>query len=418
MTLLVTKAANGRYRWQGISSTNVRDRDDEIVSELALQADVARTKAQSDTSELWLYHVPYRLGGAPDFRAVVDGHLVESGEFDDTPHAKAIAEYIANTPDGPDGNGWGMSIGFRGAREEGRVFNNIVISERSILPLTKAANPFTAFQIGGNEMALTKQQQEFLDQLASNPEVRDAAKAIIGAAEQSKALNTAGVERKSVSDVPALADDIARAVASQLTAAFAAAQGKGPVVAEVAKAETPVEVVKEITSTEGAQYAHGPGGIASDPGVTPAKKKAKPVDDAEEGDDEEAETEADDEEAEGEAPAKKKSLDGLTVDDLADAIDAHVKAAMTPYLEQIAGLLKDQAELLAQQQDALAVEKAHNETLQARYVSPRVALQEQLASRAKATAIEKDDPLVKAADSAVETDVNLFAGLGFGKGNT
>lgn len=196
----VVKQANGLYRWYGMPSNNAQDRDQEFISRVSLELDVHRTKMYGDDSELWLHHIPFRLGGAPDFRAVVDGILVESGEFDDTPVAKAIAQYIERHPEGPDGEGWGMSIGFWGVTEDGRVYDPIRIRERSALSAAKAANPYTRFSVEEvRKMALNKDQRALLEAIATDAEAREAARLILAAADQSKALDEAGVQRKEVS---------------------------------------------------------------------------------------------------------------------------------------------------------------------------------------------------------------------------
>lgn len=146
--LQVWKAADGRYHWSAISSVNAWDRDDEIVTERALHDDVARTRGGLDASNLRFFHIPYQIGPAPEFRTVVDGHLVEMGTFDPTPEAEALARYLIAHPEGVDGSGWGMSIGFFAAPDEDGVFNRIRIYERSILPLSRAANPFTKLLVG------------------------------------------------------------------------------------------------------------------------------------------------------------------------------------------------------------------------------------------------------------------------------
>lgn len=196
--LSVTKTSSGGYRYNIRSSVNARDLDDEIVSEDALRGDVARTKLKKDTSELWFYHIPYRLGGAPDWRGVVNGSLVETGEFDDNPVAKSIAEYLMRTPEGIDGSGWGISIGFKGIRNKNGVYHYSEIKERSVLPLSHASNPYTAFRsMGVGKMALSKAQRAALELMKTDPDVQEAAQAILDAVSAGKALDEAGVERKS-----------------------------------------------------------------------------------------------------------------------------------------------------------------------------------------------------------------------------
>lgn len=204
----IIKQANGLYRWFGVSSVNTLDRDNEIVSETALVLDVHRTKQFTDDSCLLFFHFDgggdynrVKLGGAPDYRAIVDGHLIETGEFDDTVIGRGFAKFIQENPRGIDGKGWGMSIGFDGIPDKSGVYHLIQIKERSVLPLSSAANPFTSFGVKGLvKMALNEQQIEGLklvERLAKDPETLEAVKMIVAATDQSKALTETGITRKA-----------------------------------------------------------------------------------------------------------------------------------------------------------------------------------------------------------------------------
>lgn len=209
----VIKQANGRYRWFGVSSVNTIDRDNEIVSESALMMDVHRTKMFSDDSVLLFFHLDgngdydkVRLGGAPDYRSIVDGHLIESGEFDDTVIGRGFAKFIADNPQGLDGKGFGMSIGFDGMPDANGIYHLIQIKERSVLPLSEAANPFTSFGVKGIvKMAFNERQLEGLErvkELAKDPETLEAVKMILAASDQSKQLAQSGVVRKAADSAP------------------------------------------------------------------------------------------------------------------------------------------------------------------------------------------------------------------------
>lgn len=209
----VIKQANGRYRWFGVSSVNTIDRDNEIVSESALMMDVHRTKMFSDDSVLLFFHLDgngdydkVRLGGAPDYRSIVDGHLIESGEFDDTVIGRGFAKFISDNPAGLDGKGFGMSIGFDGMPDANGIYHLIQIKERSVLPLSEAANPFTSFGVKGIvKMAFNERQLEGLErvkELAKDPETLEAVKMILAASDQSKQLAQSGVVRKAADSAP------------------------------------------------------------------------------------------------------------------------------------------------------------------------------------------------------------------------
>ena len=395
-SFMVTKQANGVYRWTAISSNNARDRDREIVSKRALEMDVHARKTYGDETQLRVYHVPYVIGGAPDFAAVVDGHLVESGEFDDQPHAKAVAAYIASNPDGTDGSGWGTSIGFHGAPDENGVFNMIQIKERSVLPLSRAANPFTAFSsMEDKTMALTKQQREFLETMAADPAARDAAKAIIAATEQSKALDEDGVQRKETTKAGPMS-------------ANPRPSGKGP--ANTASGTSPL-----ANTAPDAETAADAASSDEEGEVTTA--------------DETATDEADMSDGNPTSVSKKpgkKSLADFSLEDLVSAVDTHVKAVADATLPEsqivkmITASFTEMAEALASQEARIKSLEMGEEIVTKQQETPRMLLEKMFAS--KVNAVGADDPVVKAAldaEKAAETEANadrgLWGQLGFGK---
>jgi len=146
-----------RYRWMTLSSTAFVDRVNEIVSQAALTKEVARAST-GDLGPLLFWHNPNIVLGQCDFRTLDGLVLIESGLWDDTAVATAVRKALAK-----DCSGWGTSIGFlantRTAEKEvsvnGRVvkcvWNDIFISERSLLPIERAANPFTAIMAEGEK---------------------------------------------------------------------------------------------------------------------------------------------------------------------------------------------------------------------------------------------------------------------------
>lgn len=200
----IFKQTNGLYRWNSISSNNIKDRDGETVQLKALQGDVARTKIFGDDSHLRFCHIPFDIGGAPDFRAIVDGMLVESGEFYDEPVANTIAQYAIDNPEGVDGSGWGTSIGFYGQPDDQASYDTSIIEERSLLPLSKAANSYTKF--GVREKMLTPDQQQLLEKVVGDPALLAVVQTAIGAVQQSKQADADGAVRKAAKtttpDVP------------------------------------------------------------------------------------------------------------------------------------------------------------------------------------------------------------------------
>lgn len=373
----VVKEVGGVYYWTGHPSTNARDRAGEIVSAKALRDDVADTSPRDNPAPLRYGHLKVRIGPEPDWRGVVRGVLVEAGHFDDTPLAKGIARYLIAHPEGLDGTGWGMSIGFRGAVDAEGVFHRVRIHERSVLPLSRAANPYTSFTAGGTSMkdldkAALTELNKILD--GGDQDALDALKAQIAAWEQAKALDESDVQRKDAApDEPA---------------------------AEEVKAETPVvEAVAETTPEPEVEKK--------------AKPKSKfPPDDEPDDDEDEDEEEppkrkpkkaAKAKVAEPVAPAPAPVVDEETIKGIAQYVDTRVSALLEKVehsneeqtkaindalesLTEFVATLADQLETLDRRDKGLsAVNETQNRVFE--------ALMKNSASRSVDTAIEKSDPL-------------------------
>ena len=133
---------NGTWRWVTFSSNPYRDRDREIVSLKALEADVSRADADGKFGPLRWWHVPRLDLGDCDFNMMHGRILVESGTFRTPEIAEAIKE-VANDlevsigfvhpPSEPDGDG---------------VFHTIRRFERSLCPKGRVSNLFTRFMVG------------------------------------------------------------------------------------------------------------------------------------------------------------------------------------------------------------------------------------------------------------------------------
>lgn len=243
----IIKQANGLYRWTATSSNNIEDRDGETLSLKALQADVARTKMfGDDDGVLNFYHIPYPIGGAPDYRTLVDGMLVETGEFYDEPVAKAVAEYCIANPDGLDGSGWGTSVGFMGVPDYSGVYNSVLIRERSLLPLSKAANAYTSFGVK-QKMAITPDQQKALDLVLNDPTLIGVVMTSVDAQNKSKMADGEGVVRKAkkVADPNAPVEQPVFKKAGNYTATPQDVSGFGQGSTKAAGDGTPVQAVAE-----------------------------------------------------------------------------------------------------------------------------------------------------------------------------
>lgn len=143
--LTVYKAADGAYRWVLISSNAFEDRDGEIVSQKALEADVSRADADRDYGPLRWWHIPGADIGACTFNMMHGRMLVEGGTF----KSAAIAEMVQR-----HSGELGVSIGFTHPPAEpdnAGVFHTIRRFERSLLPQSIASNPFTAVTFASKE---------------------------------------------------------------------------------------------------------------------------------------------------------------------------------------------------------------------------------------------------------------------------
>lgn len=179
----VFKQSNGSYRWVALSSNAYRDRDNEIVSTKALADDCQRADQDKDYGPLRWWHQPSIDIGQCDFNAMHDRMLVESGTFKDAAIGQRVAENADNLQ---------MSIGFTHAADEpdrSGVFHHIRRFERSLVPIGRAANPFTQIAVKEiPDMASLKEAWGSFVALFDGDEVQ--AKAYATAAEQTqKALD-------------------------------------------------------------------------------------------------------------------------------------------------------------------------------------------------------------------------------------
>lgn len=150
---------DGVDRWALVSSTIVQDRDGEIVSKAALSATEGVRLPTGDFGPLRFWHTPGIDLGVCDFRLFSGACLIESGVWYDTPEAKSFKEAVEKSPEF-----WGVSIGFLAdptktdvsqminGRFVSKIFNSILIIERSLVPATKASNPLTRILMRGGNM--------------------------------------------------------------------------------------------------------------------------------------------------------------------------------------------------------------------------------------------------------------------------
>jgi hypothetical protein len=228
--LQVFKQADGRDRWVIISSSAFLDRDREIVSTKALEADVARADADGDYGPLRWWHVKGLDIGDCDFNAMHGRLLVESGTFRHSAFAEMVKQHAGAL---------GVSIGFLHPQNEPDatgIFNHIRRKERSLLPRGKESNLLTFVSVV-KESTMTNEKVDTLKELVGDPAVVDGL--LAGAGEVDKAAEAAGIAFKEAGE----------------PAAEAAPEDKNEPAPEAAKmAEMPAEADEE--EDEGEEVAH------------------------------------------------------------------------------------------------------------------------------------------------------------------
>jgi len=199
----VFKDDTGQYRWVLISSNAYRDRDGEIVSQKALQADVERADMDGEFGELDWWHVPGLDIGDCDFNMLHGKMLIESGTFRDARVAKSVSEKadeleasiaFRHPPDEPDKNG---------------VFNNIHRFKRSLVPKGRASNPFTSLTVtkeGDIDMTTLSEKLQAFKTLLKDDEL--AGHILAQASAKEKELDTAGVAFKEETPDPEKKDPV------------------------------------------------------------------------------------------------------------------------------------------------------------------------------------------------------------------
>lgn len=179
-SLVVFKQANGQYRWVLLSSSAFKDRDGEIVSQAAQEADTDRMNATGDFGTLDWWHLvpqaistredlgalptPVRQGGLIlgdcDFSAMQDRIRVESGTFRDQAVAAAVATAAPRLA---------ASLAFYHPLNEPDaqgVYHTIKTFSRALLPAGKESNLVTQlFVTQGGQMASLKEKWDAFVQL-------------------------------------------------------------------------------------------------------------------------------------------------------------------------------------------------------------------------------------------------------------
>lgn len=151
------KDAKGNWRWMTLTSNIWRDRDGEILSGAAHEANVAYTDRTKEMPDLRLWHVPGSRVGVADWIDFAHGFLLHSGTFDKG--MEDVAESLSKEAQG-------VSHGFyHDKNEESDVYPWYRDFEASILPPNRAANEWTEFTADNTKevvMGLSEDKRAYL----------------------------------------------------------------------------------------------------------------------------------------------------------------------------------------------------------------------------------------------------------------
>lgn len=202
-------------RWFGMWSNNVQDRDGEWFSAKAITDYVNRVQVGIvPLPELQVWHKgkPARIGQAQYINAIGDNVKVvyAVGVFDATPQAQRAKHYYATTK-----RPHGMSHGFEYDRDSFRdnTYHAFNTFELSVLPLEKAANPFTSFESYKEHNPMTDEEKQYLKEVFGAEHAETLTTALTSKAQQLEAL---GAMFKDFSTPDATSDtpDVTEAVAN------------------------------------------------------------------------------------------------------------------------------------------------------------------------------------------------------------
>ncbi len=139
--LMVFKDAKGDYRWVSLSSNAFEDRDRETVTTKALIGAAEKATANGDYGPLRVWHIKGLDIGDCDMSTVLSRTLVESGTFRKPRYAEACKQAADQLE---------ISVGFLpspGEPDGNRLYHDITLRERSILPKGRASNRLTSFSV-------------------------------------------------------------------------------------------------------------------------------------------------------------------------------------------------------------------------------------------------------------------------------
>ncbi len=132
----------GENQWIAWYTNAYQDRDQEFFPESAIERDVKFMKDNQTFPELWFYHIPGTKHGTGTWCDMVGRLAFAIGNFDPSPLAQAFKEYYKTHPAE-------LSHGFiyDASKKINGAFYDYHTYEISTLPIGKAANPYTAFDV-------------------------------------------------------------------------------------------------------------------------------------------------------------------------------------------------------------------------------------------------------------------------------
>lgn len=214
--MLTMKQADGKYRWVMFSSSSYEDRDNQIVSQKALEDDTAYMNDTQDFGGIGWWHI-WILDGQPvnfkelsdeqklrahpwmfgkcDFSQMQGRVSIESGTFDDD----WLGEMFATQ------KGLGASREFFNPPPDNGVFNHIRTFSRAILPESHASNRLTLFGVSAKEKNMNVQDKfaDLIKRFGNTPEAKAKVEELLkGAAALDQTAAQAGLTAKETQPTP------------------------------------------------------------------------------------------------------------------------------------------------------------------------------------------------------------------------
>lgn len=126
--------------WLAWYTNPYQDRDQEWISEKAIDEDLTHMVSSGELPDLWFYHIPFVKFGKASHVMKAGRFAVAFGQIDDTPIAKALFQHAID-------NDYLLSHGFKYNPDEfiDNTYHAIRTFEISVLPKEAASNPYTTF---------------------------------------------------------------------------------------------------------------------------------------------------------------------------------------------------------------------------------------------------------------------------------